>query len=400
MTITEIPAKELRKTKRVAAYIRVSSKNLNQRDSYLAQRRAYEKMIPENPEWTLHKIYGDDGRSGTNAEGRPGFLEMIADGEAEKYDILLVKSISRFARHAGDNQLYVDILRSHNVEVIFEKEKLTSNDYSCNFALSLYGIISQSESQSIGRNISLAYHARCARGEFNPNRRHALGYDIVGKKLVPNQDAWIVEEIFDRFISGESLSGIAAMINSKGGRTRRYKMFNATAVRAILQNELYVGDVHLLKSPPRDYLSHKPDAYAAYTDYYLRDNHDPIICREVWDRAQIRFKSQEEERGLGVRRSSNSHFLYGKIYCGECGEPYTRRTAGRGDHRYRFWNCRERQKGRKGSGCKCRTVKETEIMKVICEAIGCNPIDEVQITSEVHKIIITETDIIVTLKEE
>lgn len=400
MTISVIPAQEQKQVRRVSAYIRTSSLNDNQAESFSAQRDVYLKMIEERPDWVLHKLYSDRGISGTRAALRPGFLEMIADGEAEQYDVLLVKSISRFSRHAGETQLYVDILRSHHIEIIFEKENLSSNDYTSNLALTLHGIFSQSESQSIGQNVSLAYRARCARGEYNLGNNRILGYDTVKKKLVPNQDAWIIRVIFNRYVSGESCSSIARELNAQGAKTLHHHDFSAGAVRFILKNETYVGDKHLIKNPPRDYISHKPDKYAAYTDYYLSDDHEPIVSREVWEKAQQKLQEAADERSAGIYRASGYHYLYGLVFCGNCGSPFRRRTLKHDKGNYhKAWTCRERLKGTGGNGCRCRTVSEKEILEAISQTRGIDKVDEKTVLSIARKVVITDSEIAVHTKQ-
>ena len=398
MTISVIPAREQKQVRRVSAYIRTSSLNDNQAESFAAQRDVYMRMIEERPDWVLHKLYSDRGISGTRAALRPGFLEMIADGEAEQYDVLLVKSISRFSRHAGETQLYVDILRSHHIEIIFEKENLSSNDYTSNLALALHGIFSQSESQSIGQNVSLAYQARCARGEYNLGNNRILGYDTVKKKLVPNQDTWIIREIFDRYVRGENCSSIASGLNAKGARTLHNHCFKAEAVKNILKNETYVGDKHLIKNPPRDYISHKPDKYATYTDYYLSDDHEPVISREVWEKTQQKLQEAADERSGGIYRVSGCHYLYGIVFCGDCGSPFRRRTVrhGRGNY-HKAWTCRERLKGAVGNGCRCRTVSEKDILDAVSRITGIDKDDKIRVLSVVRKIVITDSEVVVQM---
>ena len=396
MTISVIPAREQKQVRRVSAYIRTSSLNDNQAESFSAQRDVYMKMIEENPDWVLHRLYSDRGISGTRAALRPGFLEMIADGEAEQYDVLLVKSISRFSRHAGETQLYVDILRSHHIEIIFEKENISSNDYTSNLALTLHSVFAQSESQSIGQNVSLAYRARCARGEYNLGNNRILGYDTVKKKLVPNQDAWIIREIFDRYVKGENCSYIARELNAKGARTLHNHCFRAETVRYILKNETYVGDKHLIKNPPRDYISHKPDKYATYTDYYLPNDHEPVISREVWTKTQQKLQEAADERNAGIYRGSGCHYLYGIVFCGDCGSPFRRRTLkhDRGNY-HKAWSCRERLMGTGGNGCRCRTVSEKEILDAISRSTGIDNLDEKTVLSVVRKVVITDSEIVV-----
>ncbi len=384
MIITRIEPRKTEKL-RVACYGRVSSRQSSQEESYSTQLMYFQGLINANPAWTFFKMYSDKGKSGTDTAHRPGFQQMIADGEAELYDIVLVKSVSRFGRNVGQVQQNVDILRAHNVTVIFQKDEIRTDDPSSNFKLSLVGAIAQDESHSIGENRRWTYQQRFARGEYNIGNNRILGYDSVDGKLVPNGDAPVIREIFDRYIAGQNYTKIARALNEKGVRTLRNSDFTFEAVRYIISNETYVGDKHLMKQPPTDYLTHKPDKNAEYKDYYLTDDHEGIVTRAVWDTAQARIKREAEERKAGIMRGGYHHFLYGRVFCGECGSPYKRRTVTGGGQRYKAWNCRERQKGAKGNGCKCRIVKEDDLIAEICNELGWD-VDEDRLEAEVQRV--------------
>ena len=167
-------------------------------------------------------------------------------------------------------------------------------------------------------------------------------------------------------MAGENYTVIAQALNEKGIKTLRGSDFSFEAVRYIISNETYVGDKHLMKQPPTDYLTHRPDKNAEYKDYYLTDDHEGIVSRETWDKAQARIAREAEERKNGVLRGGDHHFLYGRVFCGDCGSPYKRRTVTCGENRYKMWNCRERQKGVKGNGCKMRNIKEDDLMTCLC----------------------------------
>lgn len=385
MIIRKIQPKQEKLTKRVAAYIRVSTDKECQEESYETQYEVYSKLINETQNWQFAGIYADKGKSGTVAKHRSGFMQMISDAEARKLDIILVKSISRFARNVGESQRFVDILRSCDVTVIFEKENIRTDEPTSNFALALLSATAQDESHSISENRKWAYQQQYAEGKYNMGNNRILGYDTdKDGKLVPNGDAWIIREIFDRYLAGESYTSIANAMSEKA-RTLRGGKFTIEAIRYIIRNETYVGDKHLMKRPPKDYLTHKVNWKAEYKDYYLTDDHEGIISREEWDKVQLILSGRGCD--LGISREGEHHFLYGKLFCGDCGAPFVRRTiTARDGSYYKAWNCRERQKGKKGNGCKCRIIKENDLLEELRLKLGWDEMDVSRVIDEIGKI--------------
>lgn len=384
--------------KRAVAYCRVST--TEQEESYDTQYAVYKRMIDANEALEFAGIYSDLGKSGTNSEHRDGFKHMIRDAEKRKFDLIYVKSISRFARNVGDCQRYVDKLRELDIVVIFEREKIRTDDPTSNFALALIGAVSQDESHSISKNVQMGYRHRFSQGEFRLGNNRVLGYDTdeITRKLVPNENAWIVKEIFERFINGESMNGIATTMNEKGARTLRGKPFTMPAVRYILTNETYVGDKHLQKKAPLDYITHKPDPNETAPDYYLTDDHDAIVTREVWEAAQKRIEQVAEAHKNGDTGAQH-HAFYGKIYCGECGALFTRRTfKNRDGSKYKSWNCIERQKGKNGNGCKCRYVKEEDLTGEVCKKFDWDEFRETEFLENVERIVVLEDRINILMK--
>ena len=399
MIITRIEPKKKLEQKRVACYARVSTRSSTQDESYSTQLKYFQGLIEANPSWKFYRMYSDKGRSGTSVAHREGFQQMITDGEAERFDIILVKGVSRFGRNVGEVQRYVDILRSHNVAVIFQKEGIRTDDPTSNFNLTLSAAIAQDESHSIGENRRWTYQQRFAEGKFNLGNNRILGYDTVDGKLVPNKDAWIIKEMFDRFVAGEGFTQIATTMNEKGARTLRGAEFSFESVRYILKNETYVGDKHLMKNPPTDYLTHRPDPNAKFKDYYLTDDHEGIVSREVWDKTQARLDREAEGRKEGIQSGGDHHVLYGKVFCASCGAPFKRHTVTAGGQHYKAWNCKERQKGRQGNGCKCRIVKEDDLIAGICNEVG-HPMTLDQIGREVERVEVREDGLSVRMKEK
>ena len=379
MIIRKINKIETAEKKKVAAYCRVSTQKDEQEESYEVQQDYYTDYIRKNPAWELVKIYSDK-HSATGAINRPGFQEMMADAKDQKIDLLLVKSISRFARNVVDCQVYLQRLKSYGCTVYFEKENIRTDDPTSSFVLSLMSAVAQDESHSISMNVKMGYRSRYKRGEYNLGNNRMLGYDCIRGKLVPNKDADIVRTVFSRFLEGQTYREIADGIQDIGATTMRGKSrLSPETIRYMLGNETYVGDKLLQKQPPRDYLTKKPDPNIPYQPVYLSDDHEAIIDRETWNKVQGILQQREEAAKAGIyKRSKEHHILYGKVFCGECGAPFIRRTYCSGDRHYKAWNCKERQKGSKGNGCKNVILREDVLIQAILEKLGESVLDEVQ----------------------
>lgn len=294
MIIRKIQPKVVAAKKRVAAYCRVSTQRDEQDESFATQKRYYEEMISTHPDWELVKIYSDR-HSATAAKNRPGFQEMLADAEAKKLDIVICKSISRFARNIVDCQKYTQWFSTLGITVIFEEQNIRTDDPTSGFVLSMMSAIAQDESHSISENERKSYESRFARGEYNLGNNRILGYDSEDGVLVPNKDAWIVKEVFRRFLAGESYRQIAKGLKEMGAECLHSKRgFGVETLRYMISNETYVGDKCLQKKAPVDYLTKKPDPNRKAMSNYLYDDHEAIIDRETWDKAQAILKERKE----------------------------------------------------------------------------------------------------------
>lgn len=284
MTIKKIQSLEADAMKHVAAYCRVSTQRDEQEESFETQKAIYTKFINDNPNWQLVKIYADR-HSATSIKNRPGFISMMSDAESGKLDLILVKSISRFARNVVDCQQYIQRLSTFGCHVYFEKENLHTNDPTSSFILSLLSAVAQDESHSTSLNVRLSYESRFKRGQYNLGNNRILGYDCDDKgELIPNGDAWIIEEIYSQFLQGKTYREIADILAMKGAKTHRNKeKFSIATIRYILSNETYVGDKLLHKNPSNDYMTKRPDHACKYEPVYLRQDHKAIISRIMWE---------------------------------------------------------------------------------------------------------------------
>ena len=371
MIVRKIESKLSRQKKRVAAYARVSTEAEEQKESFNTQVAYYTRIIQANPDWEYVDVYADPGRSGTSAEHRPGFQRMVADAKAGKIDIVLVKSISRFARNVADAQTYVHELKAANVEVRFEREAISSFEPSSDMVFSVLAAVAQEESRSISENVKWAYRKNAEKGIRHIGSNRVLGYDEIGGVLMPNSEAWIVKQIFNDYACGLPMGSLIERLTSKGvRRLRSDKPFTASSILSILKNETYTGDRMIQKKAPHNYLTKQPDPTLSYNSYFIKNSHEPIISMELWECAQSRLKAKTSDRLDGVYKRSSAHFLYGLVFCAKCGAPYKRRTFTGASGKYKVWNCSERQKGKNGNGCSNPMIREEELLKGISDSLG------------------------------
>ena len=360
MKITRIPAKRENKKVRVAVYCRVSTKKEEQEDSLEEQQAAYTELISLRSDWELVGVYADS-LSGLSAEKRPEFMRMINEAMAGNIDRILCKSVSRFSRNVAECKKYADLLKIRNVTVEFERENLRTDDPTSSFIFSLMAAIAENESRSISENIRWGYQERFKRGEFNLGNNRILGYDTVDGKLVPNKASDAVKLIYTLFLEGKTVEEIIRTLTDIGIKTRNGTPLSRYNIMYILGNETYKGDKLLQKQAPRNFITKKPDPTIPFESNYLENDHEAIVSRDVWDAVQQKLEENKKLEEVVGHRVGQPHFLYGKVFCGECGAPMTRRTVnGPGGGRIKIWVCREK---RKGSGCKGRNVKEEELLK-------------------------------------
>jgi len=370
MEIIRVAAQRRREKLRVAVYCRVSTKKEEQEDSLEAQRMAYTALIGLRSDWTLADVYSDS-ISGLSAEKRPAFMRMIKDALDGKIDRILCKSISRFSRNVAECKKYADLLRNRNITVEFEKEHISTDDPTCSFIFSLMSAIAENESRSISENVKWGIRERVKSGEYNLGNNRILGYDSVKGKLVPNKDAWIVRTIFALYLEGRSIEGIRRLLFDTGAQTKSGRPISHNNILYSLNNETYKGDKLLQKTHPKDLITKRPDPTVPFESNYLTGDHEAIIEKEMWDAVQQKIKENKElEKAVG-HRGGQPHFLYGKLFCSDCGSPMTRRTVdGIGGVKCKTWVCRGRYLGKRGNGCRMRNVKEEKLLAEIMVEMG------------------------------
>ena len=259
--VTIIPKLEpLVRHKRVAAYVRVSTASDEQMGSIAAQRDYNSKYIPGNTQWVFVGIYADEGLSGTSSKRRPAFQQMVEDALAGKIDLILTKSLSRFARNTVDTLKTIRALKEKNVEVYFEKEDISTLDSKGEFLITLMSSLAQEESRSISENVAWGKRKRFADGKFSMPYKHFLGYDrgADGTMVINEEQAEVIRLIYLLYLEGRTLGDITRVLQAAGIKTPTGKeKWAISVIESILRNEKYYGAALLQKKFTYDFLTKK-----------------------------------------------------------------------------------------------------------------------------------------------
>lgn len=326
---TERPALAL--GKRVAAYARVSLETDKLAHSLLAQTSYYSEFIRQTPDWVLAGIYADSFISGTETSHRAEFRRLIADCEQGKIDVVLCKSISRFARNTVDLLKTVRHLKNLGIEVRFEKENINSLSGDGELMLTILASFAQEESRSISENVKWGIRKRFKAGTAGVRNKRIFGYRYANEKyVVVPEEADIIRTIFRDYIGGVSLRRIAERLHKSGFKTTRGYDFSHNQIDYIVHNELYIGNIVLQKTFVKDFITHtKAPNRGELPQYRLYDCHEPIIDEETFAKAQA-----ESTRRAAAKPT---YRFTGKLICGKCGKPFTRRSN---NGKYACWHCR------------------------------------------------------------
>lgn len=382
--VTVIPArKHARKNKdeekpklRVAAYCRVSTDSDEQATSYEAQIEHYTAYINGHPDWELAGIYADDGISGTNTKKREEFNRMIDECMAGRIDMVITKSISRFARNTLDCLKYIRQLKDKNIPVFFEKENINSMDSKGEVMLTIMASLAQQESQSLSQNVKLGLQYRYQQGEIQVNCNRFLGYTKDENKhlvIVP-EEAEIVKRIYREYLEGASMLKIARGLEADGilngaGKER----WHTSNINQILRNEKYIGDALLQKTYTVDFLTKKRvKNNGLVPQYYVENSHEAIIPREIFMQVQeelIRRRCVHLSKNGKKRSYSSNHCFAQMIICGNCGEVFRRVHWNNRGKKSIVWRCVSRLENT-GLFCDARTVPESTIEQILVTAIN------------------------------
>ena len=365
---------------RVAAYCRVSTKQEEQINSYEVQKKHYTEKINANPEWQMVGIFADKGITGTSVLKRDEFNKMIKLCKSKKIDMILVKSISRFARNTVDCLHYTRMLKTLGIDVYFEEQGIHSIKSDAEFYISIYGTIAQSESENISANVKWGKLQSAKEGKVAFTYKNFLGYrkGTDGNPEIDEEQAETVKIIYDRFLAGDSLKQIAVKLqNEKRLSPSGRNEWSTATIRSILSNEKYKGDAIINKTFTVDCLTKEiRKNNGERPKYYVENNHPAIIDAETFGRVQeelARRIGKKKVKEIGTKteqgKYSSKYALTELLICGECHTPYRRCTwTAHGEKRI-VWRCVKRLDYGKKYCHNSPTLEESRIQAAIVNAI-------------------------------
>lgn len=374
------------KALRVAAYCRVSTLLEQQEGSYEMQVDYYTNKINSNPNWTSAGIFADDGKSATQTNKRDDFNAMIEACLSGKIDLILTKSISRFARNTVDALQNIRKLKEKNIPIIFEKEGINTMESGGELLITILSSQAQEESRNISENTRWGVTRKFEKGIIQVNHKKFLGYtkDDNGNLVIVPKEAVIVKRIFREYLEGKSLIKIAQGLEQDGIKTvTGLDHWHPGTLDKMLSNEKFCGDALMQKTYTMDFLTKKKVKNDGYVrKYYIEDNHEAIIPKEIFYQVQeeklrraslhkpavTRKKNKEEKE---KSKYSSKYILTELMVCAECGHAYRRQIWYKYGDKSAVWRCEDRLKYGKKSKCKnSPTLKENQLHETIINAIN------------------------------
>lgn len=352
---------------RVAAYCRVSTDGDEQLGSFESQKLYYEQKIADNPEWVNAGIFADEAITGTKTDKRNGFQEMIARCQNGEIDMILTKSISRFARNTVDTLNYVRMLKDKNIAIFFEKENINTLDMNGELLLTIMSSLAQQEVESLSQNVKIGLQMKMKRGEMvGFNGCFGYDYDPETKTLSVNEDeAQTVRMIYDMYLQGYGTTTIAKRLIELGIKNKKGVVsWHTHGVMGIIKNEKYKGDILLGKTFTTDPISKRRLAnFGEENQYYIRDHHEPIVSREVWDEAERirkkRTKNKVVETTGNRERYTRQYAFSSMCECAYCGHKLTRRTRHSSSiYEKPVWQCMNATKNGIANCPNCKAIDE------------------------------------------
>ena len=363
----------------VAAYCRVSTDAEDQLNSYKAQVSYYTEHISKNPKWRFVDIYADEGITGTMASKRDDFMRMIKDCEKGKIDLILTKSVSRFARNVVDSLSYIRKLKVMNIGIFFEEQNINSLEEESETYLGIYSVMAQSESENISSNVKWGITKRMQNGTY-ACRFNFLGYrkdkGDSEPRIIP-EEAEIVRHIFKMYIEGASIDQIKQYLENNNIKTIQGKdVWKKSVIRHMLQNEKYVGDVLYQKTFRTDCISKQTKVNRGEKAKYLvSNNHPAIIDRETFKAVQVEMVRRSNKRKTSdfaitnLGKYSAKYCLSELLVCGECGSFYKRKTWTKGTEKRIYWRCQSRIEHGSKYCKKSKGIEEKKLHDAICRAL-------------------------------
>ena len=381
---TDESSREIRKL-RVAAYCRVSTELEQQQSSYDIQIEYYTRHIMQNPNWIFAGVFADDGRSATNTFRRDDFNQLMNQCMKGKVDMVITKSISRFARNTVDCISWVRKLREKNVAVYFEKENLNTLDDSTEMILTILSSQAQEESRAISTNVKWGYARKFEKGESTRQRSYGFRKAPTGEMCIVEEEAAVIRNMARWFLDGDSLERIKHRLEDAGIETTTgKKIWSTGTIYNILNNEKIMGDVLLQKTFTADYLTKRRVKNSGQQkQYYVKNHHEAIIPKTVYYKIQEEIARRSSLKKAGTRKGKTAQGVYSSKYaltgimvCNECGAHYRRTTWAKNGKKVIVWRCINRlEHGTK----RCRespTLKEEVIQEAIMGKLHSLSIDQ------------------------
>ena len=362
---------------RVAAYCRVSTDGDEQLGSFESQKLYYEQKIADNPEWVNAGIFADEAITGTKTDKRNGFQEMIARCQNGEIDMILTKSISRFARNTVDTLNYVRMLKDKNIAIFFEKENINTLDMNGELLLTIMSSLAQQEVESLSQNVKIGLQMKMKRGEMvGFNGCFGYDYDPETKTISVNEDeAQTVRMIYDMYLQGYGTTTIAKRLIELGIKNKKGEVsWHTHGVMGIIKNEKYKGDILLGKTFTTDPISKRRLAnFGEENQYYIRDHHEPIVSREVWDEAERirkkRAKNKVVETTGNRERYTRQYAFSSMCECAYCGHKLTRRTRHSSSiYEKPVWQCMNATKNGIANCPNCKAIDEAILEDAFLDA--------------------------------
>lgn len=386
--IIVIPAKvetpqeqEKKRHLRVAACCRVSTDSEEQLSSYENQLAYYTEKIMKEPGWTMAGVFADEGITGTSTYKRKEFLRMIRQCRQGKIDMILAKSVSRFARNTVDTLNFTRELRGLGIPVIFEEQNINSIYPESEFLITLHGAFAQAESESTSIRVRWGKRQAMKSGHVTMQYKQLLGYEKGpdGKPRIVPEQAEAVRFIYDRYLAGDSIQEIKAALEERKVPTVSGKeVWMGSHIRSILTNEKCCGDVLLQKTFIQDCISKKVIPHTGQLPKYLIQNHhEGIVSRETFDAVQLEMARRNAKAGAtrkstptGRGKYSGKHVLSNLLFCGECGTAYRRCVWTQHGVKRPVWRCVSRLDYGKKFCTQSPTLDEDPLQEAILAAVN------------------------------
>ena len=376
--------REIRKL-RVAAYCRVSTELEQQQSSYDIQIEYYTRHIMQNPNWIFAGVFADDGRSATNTFRRDDFNQLMDQCLKGKVDMVITKSISRFARNTVDCISWVRKLKEKNVAVYFEKENLNTLDDSTEMILTILSSQAQEESRAISTNVKWGYARKFEKGESTRQRSYGFRKAPTGEMCIVEEEAAVIRNMARWFLDGDSLERIKHRLEDAGIETTTgKKTWSTGTIYNILTNEKIMGDVLLQKTFTADYLTKRRVKNSGQQkQYYVKNHHEAIIPKTVYYKIQEEIARRSSLKKAGTRKGKTAQGVYSSKYaltgimvCNECGAHYRRTTWAKSGKKVIVWRCINRLEHGTKRCHESPTLKEEVIQEAIMGKLHSLSIDQ------------------------